>query len=318
MRSNFDTKRTVLFFVFAFGIAWAIDLAIYLTGGLLHSHLLVARTGWTLAQCLMLLTMAAPALAHILTRVITREGWRDVFLRPHFKPSWRYWLLAWVGTPVLILLGLAIFFLIFPNYFDPTLAAARQILDQAIKMNGRSASVSPAMFIVIQIMQAILIAPLINGLATLGEEFGWRAYLLPKLLPLGARKTMLILGIIWGVWHWPLILMGYEYGQNYPGAPWLGPLVFVWFTFMFGTFLAWLTLKARSVWPAVIGHASMNAIGPIGVLMTRGQPNPLLGPLPNGLLGFIPFTILVLWLLWRSRVFSQKDAVVRPSGVQSI
>ncbi len=148
--------------------------------------------------------------------------------------------------------------------------------------------------IIAQIIQAIILAPLINGLATLGEEFGWRAYLLPRLMPLGSHKAMVLLGIIWGVWHWPVIAMGYNYGLDYPGAPWPGLLAMVWFTFVFGTFLGWLTLKAGSVWPAVIAHASINGIGAIGTLLAQGQPNPLLGPTPIGLVVSIPFTVLAL------------------------
>jgi membrane protease YdiL (CAAX protease family) len=318
MHKVFDARRTTLFLLFAFGFAWLVDLFIYLTGGLIHSPVIVPGLGLTLAPVLMVLSMAAPALAVILTRVITREGWQGLLLRPRLKSSWRYWLIAWVVTPLLVLIGAAIFFLIYPRYFDPSLAAAQQILERAAKTTGKPVTVSPAVLVIAQTIQAILVAPLINGLAALGEEFGWRAYLLPKLLALGGRKAMLVMGVIWGVWHWPVILMGYEYGLSYPGVPWLGPLVFIWFTFIFGTFLAWLTIKAGSVWPAVIAHASMNGIAAVSILLVRGQPNLLVGPLPIGLIASLPFTILALWLLWRSAEFSWENVALSPSAaVQS-
>lgn len=115
---------------------------------------------------------------------------------------------------------------------------------------------------------------------------------------------MVLLGIIWGAWHWPVIAMGYNYGLNYPGAPWLGLLGMVWFTFVFGTFLGWLTLKAGSIWLAVIAHASLNGIAAIGTFLVQGQPNPLLGPTPVGIVASIPFTVLAIWLLWRADVFA--------------
>ncbi len=99
------------------------------------------------------------------------------------------------------------------------------------------------------VLQALLIAPFINGIPTFGEEFGWRGYLQPKLMDLGTgpRRAVVLTGLIWGVWHWPVILMGHNYGLDYPGAPFLGPLAMVWFTPTVGTLLGWLTFKAGSV-----------------------------------------------------------------------
>ena len=120
---------------------------------------------------------------------------------------------------------------------------------------------------------------------------------------------MVLIGIIWGVWHWPLILMGYEYGLSYGGAPWPGLLLFVWFTFIVGTYLGWLTLKSKSVWPAVIAHASINGVAAGVLLVSRGQPNPLLGPGVNGLIASLPFDVIALWLLWRSPVIAGQQVV---------
>jgi membrane protease YdiL (CAAX protease family) len=107
------------------------------------------------------------------------------------------------------------------------------------------------------------------------------------------------MGLIWGVWHWPVILMGHNYGLDYPGAPFLGPLVMVWFTLTLGVLLGWLALKAKSVWPAVIGHAAVNGIANLGALLSQGQPNPLVGPTPVGLIGGAGFALaaLAIWLL---------------------
>jgi membrane protease YdiL (CAAX protease family) len=136
-------------------------------------------------------------------------------------------------------------------------------------------------------------------LATFGEEFGWRAYLQPKLMPLGKRKAMLWMGLIWGVWHWPVILMGHNYGLDYPGAPYLGPLAMIWFTLILGILLGWLAFKADSVWPAVIGHGAINGIASLGLLFSQNEPNPLLGPAPVGVIGGIGFALvaLLLWLI---------------------
>ncbi len=113
-------------------------------------------------------------------------------------------------------------------------------------------------------------------------------------MPLGGRKTMLLIGLIWGIWHWPVIFMGYEYGFSYPGYPWVGPLLFLWVTFGLGIFLGWLTLRSKSVWPAVIGHAAINGIAGAAILVVIGNPNPLLGPLPVGIIGSLGYAAVSL------------------------
>jgi uncharacterized protein len=308
MEKQVDTRRIWIFLAFAFGIAWATGLVIYLTGGIVNSPKIL---GGSVSLALILEAtayMGAPMLAHILTRLVTHEGWKNVFLRPNFRKGWRYWLICWFGPGILTIVGMGFYFLIFPQYFDPALGVVQQLLGAAAARTGSPLStINPWLIVFAQTVQALLIAPLLNGIATFGEEFGWRAYLQPRLLPLGARKAMLLMGVIWGVWHWPIIAMGHNYGLNYVGYPWLGMLMMVWFTFLLGVFLGWAVLRAGSVWPAVIGHAAINGIAGLSALLVKGNPNPLLGPAPVGIVGSIGFIIVVL-LIWLSpRALSQPE-----------
>jgi uncharacterized protein len=289
MEEKLDTRRIIIFLGFAFGIAWITGLVIYLTGGLTNSPQILP--GISLALILLATVyMGAPTLGNILTRLITREGWKNMSLRPNFKKSWRYWLAGWFLPVVMTLPGAALFFVIFPQYFDASLPYVRHLMAAA----PTTSAMSPWTLVIIQLVQGVLIAPIVNSFATFGEEFGWRAYLLPKLMPLGGRKAMLLIGIIWGIWHWPVIFMGYEYGFKYPGYPWAGPLLFIWVTFGLGIFLGWLTLRSKSIWPAVIGHAAINGIAGAAVLATTGQPNTLLGPLPVGIIGSLGFALVAI------------------------
>ncbi len=297
--NTIDKRRIMLFVLFAYAIAWLAGLVIYLTGGLAHSPMLLP--GVPLALVLMAVPyMWAPALANVLTRLVTHEGWHDLWLRPNFRRGWRDWLLAWVLPALLTLAGAALFFLLFPRYFDPNLTLYRTQLaaSQAYR------SVDPWLMLAIQALQAVLLAPMLNAPATFGEEFGWRAYLLPHLLPLGWRKACLWIGLIWGVWHWPVIFMGYEYGFSYPGYPMVGPLLFILVTFGLGTLLGWLTLRSGSLWPGVIGHGAVNGIAGIAALATRGAPNPLLGPLPVGIIGFLGFAACALLMFFSNPIRS--------------
>ncbi len=282
-------KRIIIFIAFAFGIAWSASLVIYLTGGLENSPAFEVG-GVQISLALILLStvyMFSPAIANILTRIITKEGKSNLFLKPRFKGGrWIYYLAAWFLPGILTILGGVLFFLLFPSYFDPNLST---LLDQLSGMEGLS-NINPWVLVAVQTLQAMLIAPILNAIPTFGEEFGWRGYLQPKLLVLGARKTILLTGLIWGVWHWPIILMGYNYGKTYFGAPFLGPLAMVWFTLSLSAIFGWVTIKAGNVWPAVIGHGAINGIASIGILFTKGNPDPLLGPTPVGLIGGVGLT----------------------------
>lgn len=296
MISSLERRRILIFLAFAFGIAWLAGLVIFLTGGLVNSPVIAPGIGLTLAGILLATVyMWAPAFATLLTRVITGEGWANAGLRPFFREGWPYWIAAWVLPAVLTVLGAAFFYLVFPQYFDPQLNTIRTQLETL----GQPVMENLWGLILFQLAIAIFIAPIANGLFTFGEEFGWRAYLLPKLLPLGLRRAMLVQGLIWGIWHWPVIAMGYEYGFDYPGFPVTGMLLFLVFTFSSGVFLAWVTLRGRSVWPAVIGHGAINGIAAIAVLFTQGTPPALLGPLPVGLLGVGGYLLFALLLVLR-------------------
>ncbi|MDX1436453.1 MAG: CPBP family intramembrane glutamic endopeptidase [Anaerolineales bacterium] len=296
MNKHLDVRRILIFTALAFGLSWLVGLIIYQRGGLAGSPEIIPGV----SEAVLLvggLYMFGPAFAHLVTRLVTREGWQDMGLRPHFKRSWRYWLIAWFGTFFLVLSGAAIYFILSPQQIDPELGAVREMMGSM----GAEMPFSPGAFLVVQLVLGGLLAPFIpiNILAMFGEEFGWRGYLQPRLMPLGRRKAMVLMGLIWSVWHWPLLLMGHAYGPDYPGAPWLGLLAFTWFTFVVGTYLGWLTVRSGSLWPAVIGHAVHNGIATASTLLLLGQPNPVLGPTTGGLIGGLAFSLVACWLLWK-------------------
>jgi hypothetical protein len=205
--SGFERRRVLLFSLLAFGIAWTVGGAIAATGGLRNSPPLVA--GFSLGTVLLATGyMFAPALAHVLTRLATGEGLDGArqLLRPNLPGAVRPYLLAWLAPAALTLVGIGLFFLAFPAQFDPTLSTLSDLLPP-------DAPLSPEFVVGIQLVAALTIGPAINTVFAVGEEFGWRGYLLPKLLPLGARRAVLGVGVVWGVWHWPVIAMGYNYSS---------------------------------------------------------------------------------------------------------
>lgn len=104
------------------------------------------------------------------------------------------------------------------------------------------------------IITGILIGPFFGLTITFGEEYGWRGYLQNELVRMGRIKGVLLVGIIWGVWHAPVILMGY----NYPDQPVLGVLLMTIFCICLAYYLAYAMFKSKGLWTAVYLHALNN------------------------------------------------------------
>jgi uncharacterized protein len=102
----------------------------------------------------------------------------------------------------------------------------------------------------------LLLIALPVTLFTFGEEYGWRGYLLPRLLPLGEVRASVLSGLIWGLWHLPLIMAG----LNYPGVNvWLAILVFTFVTVALSFTYTWFYVASSgSVLVASVFHASTN------------------------------------------------------------
>jgi len=271
-------KNVKLYLLFSFSIAWLVCLAIRLTGGLAGGRVF-----------LLSLCMLAPALAVLLTKLITREGWQDMGFKPRLRKHVGWYLLAWFGPSLLILLGVALYFLLYPGQFDPVHSAALAAANAQLAKQGIEAS--PALLtgaIIGQVLGAMLLAPLLNIIFCTGEELGWRGYLLPRLLKkYGLKTTLLLMGLIWGLWHAPMIAMGHNYGLGYAGWPWTGILAMILLCFFIGCFFALVALKTDSFWPASLAHGAMNGLAAIGLMFLSADsaPNPFIGPSATGVIG---------------------------------
>jgi len=131
---------------------------------------------------------------------------------------------------------------------------------------------------------------ILGSIITLGEELGWRGYLQEKLLrKYGLTKGLIILGAIWGYWHLPIILMGY----NFPSEPVLGALLLMPLgTIFIGIFLGWIYLRSRSIWMPALGHAALNLFSGLLYGMTMHQSD-----LSRGLLWIAAWGVVATFCL---------------------
>jgi len=246
------------FVLLSFGLAWLVCLPLWLGGDGLGSPLL--------GVCALVM-MTTPAIgALVVSRFVDRPASipRSLGLWP-LRPARR--LLASLGLAlvvpvVLVLVALPIgaalgFYPADVTGFSAFRETVEQQVAQATQGLGDPGPLPPIGLLVALQLVSIPVGALVNTVPALGEELGWRGFLLPRLLPLGAAPAVLLSGVAWGLWHSPLILLGYNYGVETPG--WLGVLMMTGTCMVVGAVFSWLRLRSASVWPAALAHGAFNA-----------------------------------------------------------
>lgn len=299
-----ETKRILIFigitFLITYGYCFWVVYPLDITDNV--------RQGMDiLTTILVAVVMFFPSIGVLLTRLITKEGFKNSWLYPNFKGNIKFYLLAYFGPSILTLLGMGVYFLIFSNSFDLELG----YLQTTLKVSGSSAEAYPMSLITLVIAQALmglLLGPIMNFVTCFGEEWGWRGYLLPKMSKkLSAIPMLLVNGIIWGLWHAPLTAIGHNYGVDYPGFPFTGILAMCVFCIVMGIILSYVSMKTQSCIPAVLAHGAINSNAGIGLYFTADGGNPFIGPAPTGIIGAIPFIVVAILMV--IFYFSRKDSV---------
>ena len=284
-----------LYFLFAFGLAWLLQV---------YASLLLIRDGNATAyQALLAVSMFCPLAATLLVKKVflhqpTGIGWKVQGRR-------RYWLAAWFGPAVFTVLAAVLYFAVFPSRLD--LSGSWLVTAYGGEMDAATLrsqlGVSSASYMLETGLFAITLAPVINMFFALGEEAGWRGYMMPRLKErFGLLNGRMLGGVIWGVWHWPIMLLtGYEYGTHYLGAPVLGLFVWCVVCFALNTLLDWLYEKTGCIWVPSIAHGAFNAVASLFVVLTNPADTyyNVLGPMPIGLIGMLPMLAAAVWLTLR-------------------
>lgn len=282
MEHEKDGKRLFIFIALALILGWGLFSVIPVKG---------FTYGDTSSTMVLVAAMFSPATASLLTRFITKEGFKNMYLRPSFKGHFKEYLLIYFGPTFLLLLSGAIYFLIFPGSFDKNLTFV-----------NHGSNISALNLLAIGILQVAIIGPVINIIPTLGEELGWRGYLLPKLQIFYPDRTALVIcGAIWGIWHLPVIVMGHNYGKDYPGYPFTGILAMVIFCIVLGIIEGYAAIKLKSVIPAAMIHSTVNAGAALPIIVSKEGFNTLIGPAITGLLGGLPFIATAVILFSKAK-----------------
>ncbi|MEY8461794.1 CPBP family glutamic-type intramembrane protease [Streptococcus merionis] len=171
-----------LFLLLTFVTSWLIWAFLWLSGWYQNQVVSLIMTG---------IAMWSPALAAIITQKQYKMSWVYSF-RLGLKNHLKTYAMMWFGLPLLIILGMVLYFLVFSGDFDTTLSSLRQLA-------GEGANLPPIQILVLLTLFSLFTsAPVINGFLALGEELGWRGFLYPLLKKeFGQRKADLVTGLIW-------------------------------------------------------------------------------------------------------------------------
>jgi membrane protease YdiL (CAAX protease family) len=273
-------RGLVVFFIVAFGLAYAIDLKVVLL-------MVSGKEGLLLA--LLVARMWAPALGVFLALALKGRLrlWRSIVgLR---SPGVSWTLLASFSVIAAYTLSLPITALL-----GGRVGACGILRDMAEDL-GVPVYALAAGFALL----GILAGATVNAVVALGEEIGWRGYLLEAFKErLGLGGSAILIGVAWGLWHAPLVMAGYNYalppqlacpGEAARGTPAL--LGFTAFTVSFGLLLAILKEASNSLYTPAAAHGTINAVAGLYAALTSGPR--LLAP-PAGLAVSLAGSIIAL------------------------
>ena len=299
-------RGVIMFVILACALAWLVALPLWLGGTGLRSPL----TGLLLPVMMFTPLVSVLMVVFFVQKPRPRPlpAYLGIWpLRPLKRTIWMC-VFAIFGSALIVIAGVflaAAFGLVHLDLAHFSGFAAT--LQAAITHAGVKVGPLPTGLIVLVQLLLIPFAALINGFVTIGEELGWRGYLLPSLRPLGTCPALLISGAVWGFWHSPIIMLGYNFNQpNLFGvAMMMGGCV------LYGVLLGWLRLRTASVWPSVFAHGAFNATA--GFLALVIAANTSANPVATGPLGWATWIVMagVIIVLLANRQFSVQPRLQR-------
>jgi membrane protease YdiL (CAAX protease family) len=134
--------------------------------------------------------------------------------------------------------------------------------------------------------------PLSGLAAVFGEEYGWRGFLQDELVRLGRRRGALLVGLVWGLWHVPVILSG---AHTYP-ATGLGIALGLVFFLLWGLVQSYAVLKTGGIWVAAFLHGLVNSVYAF-VVQYLVRPDDVVRSFGLGVYGLACLAVVVLLIL---------------------
>ena len=271
-----NIKKALLFVALTFFFSWLLAALFYVVGGRLNT---------AAAYVVLIVYMFIPmTMAIIVQKVIYREPVRGP-LGISFRPN-RWFLVAWLLPPLVALGTIGVSLLLPGIEYSPGMEGmfdryASMLTPEELELMKSQMAALPIHPIWLGLVQGLIAGLTINAVAAFGEELGWRGLLQRELGFLGFWKSSALIGLIWGVWHAPIIIQGY----NYPQHPLAGVFMMTVWTLLLSPIFSYVRLRAKSVIAAAIIHGSLNGTAGLAILVIKGGNDLTIGV--TGLAGFI-------------------------------
>lgn len=282
-----ETKRIMIFLVICFGMAWFME--IFSVIPLYKSNDVEALKD---AMDMISQIMLAPALAAIAARLFTREGLVKSGFQFNFSEHRFLFLFGWFGMTALTFIGAVLYFIVYKENFDPNMTEFVAYSASAGNAGVPVDAVEIVASFKADLFVKVFTAAVLDIMSSFGEEWGFRAYLLPKLFrKIGAIPAMVVSGLVSGIWYAPLVYLGYYYGDTNAGFPVVNILAMCIFSMVTGVIYSFLCLRTGSIFPSVFAHSALSVMRPQAALMTFDGGNNFVGPAPTGILSGLPFIV---------------------------
>lgn len=288
-KEEITNRKFAVFMTASFGAGWIplVIAGILMRSGNMTAGLLLFRF---IAVFIPLIAVAVSGLP------LKKIGWRPKFRFKHL-------LTALTGPQILSWIGALIFFVFNKDAFGPSLSGLSSVFPAETAGALTETGVTPTMLIVMSVIMSLTFMPLSQILPSLGEEAGWRGVMYPYLkAKLGPAAGKLLGGALWGIWHWPLVIIGsYFYEGAYWGKPFTGPVMICLSLCAFGILIDHLYEKTGCIWIPSLMHSSMNASAiPLMFMLRSGnEALSIWGPNCFGLIGCLPVIVsaadLLIW-----------------------
>lgn len=278
-----NINKVVLFIVLTFAINIAMVLIFSILGGQFN-----AKSGTIMALAYMFVPLlSAWVVEYGIHRNKIVQNWNI-----SFKIN-KWFFIGWFLFPVIGFATLGISLLFPAVEYSPEMTGIMERFEESFssaQMEEMRESMEKIPFhpIWMTLIQGLIAGATINAIAAFGEEAGWRGFLLNEWKHMPFWKASLLIGLIWGIWHAPLILMGH----NYPEHPQIGVLMMIIFCILLTPFFLYFTIKTKSVIAAAIMHGTLNGSVGIAIMVIEGGND-----LTTGITGFPGFVALILGLM---------------------
>lgn len=293
MKTKINWYKIALFTTLTYCLSWFVSFLLSI------NNLDLSQTKTAIFVAVFYMSM--PAISAVIVQKLIYKQSLKLFGWTFPKKNIKYYLLLPIILVSIILLTTLIIYIlgnqnVIPNFGKLNFSSENivQFLQETLTKKGKNIDLSktpiskipPILFFILLLVQGIVVGGIFNVPATFGEEFGWRGILFHETKKMGFWKSSILIGIIWGIWHFPLIFIGLNYPENHK----IGLLLMTLFTISLSPIFSYIRLKTNSILGPSMLHGMINGSAGIFAIFVANQ-NELYSSI-SGLAGIFGGTII--------------------------